>query len=212
MLNFNLKITSRLTGLSPRQLDYWDKTHFIKPSIASGSGKGSIRLYSFVDLVQLRVAKVLRDKGITLQRMRKALEYLRKRSPDIEHPLATLRFLTDGETIFVLTDNRDVLVDTLKEGQLVLSIAIGDLVKELEGKVISLAKERKYTVVVNKIKYEVILEPDLEDGGYHVFCPFLPGCRSQGETVTEALSMIKDAISLWIETSRRLEKAKVLEV
>lgn len=198
MLNFNLKITSRLTGLSPRQLDYWDKTHFIKPSIASGSGKGSIRLYSFVDLVQLRVAKVLRDTGITLQRMRKALEYLRKHSPDIEHPLATLRFLTDGEAIFVLTDNKNVLVDTLKEGQLVLSIAIGDLVKELEGKVISLAKERKYTVVVNKIKYEVVLEPDLEDGGYHVFCPSLPGCRSQGETVTEALGMIKDAISLWI--------------
>jgi len=44
----------------------------------------------------------------------------------------------------------------------------------------------------------VIVEPD-EDGGYHVYCPSLPGCNSQGESVEEALANIKEAIDLYIE-------------
>lgn len=44
------------------------------------------------------------------------------------------------------------------------------------------------------MKYRVILEPDLEAGGYIVSCPALPGCHSQGETREEALANIRDAI------------------
>jgi predicted RNase H-like HicB family nuclease len=46
------------------------------------------------------------------------------------------------------------------------------------------------------MKYRVILEPDLEAGGYIVSCPALPGCHSQGETREEALANIRDAIEL----------------
>lgn len=45
---------------------------------------------------------------------------------------------------------------------------------------------------------QVILEPD-EDGGYHVYCPSLPGCHSQGDSIDEALANIKEAIELFIE-------------
>jgi predicted RNase H-like HicB family nuclease len=44
----------------------------------------------------------------------------------------------------------------------------------------------------------VILEPD-EDGGYHVYCPSLPGCHSQGDTVEEALANIKETIEQYRE-------------
>ncbi len=53
------------------------------------------------------------------------------------------------------------------------------------------------TRLVKVLKYTVVLEP-AEDGGYVVSVPSLPGCMSQGETVEEALRMIKDAISGYI--------------
>lgn len=43
-------------------------------------------------------------------------------------------------------------------------------------------------------RYAVVLHPDTEDGGFWIDCPALPGCSSQGDTVEEALAMIKDAI------------------
>ncbi len=49
------------------------------------------------------------------------------------------------------------------------------------------------------MKFKVILKPDLEDGGYNVSCPALPGCHSQGDTVEEAISNIEDAIGLCLE-------------
>ena len=46
--------------------------------------------------------------------------------------------------------------------------------------------------------YTVIFERE-DDGGYHAFCPALPGCHSQGETIDEALANIREAIDLYIE-------------
>jgi len=102
-MNFNTKTVARILGLTIRQIDYWDKTNLIKPSVQEAAGYGSVRLYSFADLIQLKVAKALKDAGISIQKMRKALIYLEKNMPDVDKPLANLKFLTDGETIFVIT-------------------------------------------------------------------------------------------------------------
>lgn len=205
-MNFNTKTISKITGLSTRQIDYWDRTHFIKPSISEASGYGSVRLYSFVDLIQLKVAKTLMDKGISLQKIRKAINYLKKNMPEIEKPLSKLRFLTDGETIFVLTIDKKAMIDTLRNGQLVFSLALGEIIEELKGEVSSLQKEKRYEVIVKGKKYPVILHPDTEDGGYWIECPSLPGCASQGDTVEEALEMIKDAIKGHLEVIARRKK------
>ena len=130
-MNFNTKAVHRATGLTIRQIDYWDRSHFIKPSVSEANGTGSVRLYSFTDLVQLKVAKTLMEKGITLQKIRKAITYLKTNMPDVEKPLSELRFLTDGATIFVITRDDKQIVDTLKKGQLVFSIALGDLIEGL---------------------------------------------------------------------------------
>src|SRR3989338_2528463 len=192
---YNTNTIIKITGLTQRQVDYWDRTHFIKPSVKEASGYGTARLYSFQDLVQLKVAKTLIDKGVTLQKIRKAITYLKKNFPDIEKPLAEMRFLTDGETIFVLTDKKGVILDTLSKGQMVFAVAIGELIEELKGEVNKISQDRKYKVSVKgKPYYDVILHPDLEEGGFWVECPALPGCASQGDTVEEALMMIKDAI------------------
>jgi predicted RNase H-like HicB family nuclease len=140
------------------------------------------------------VAKFLREKGLSLQKIRTSLHYLRKHLPEIERPLAQLRFLTDGETIFVLTNDDRKIIDTLKKGQYVLAIAIEPLIKDLVGKTSQATTERAYMVTVSKRRFKVILHPDLESGGYWVECPELPGCSSQGDSLEEALDMIKDAI------------------
>src|SRR4030042_6781205 len=110
---FNTKTVSNITGLTNRQVDYWDRTHFIKPSLKEASGYGTARLYAFNDLVQLKVAKTLIDKGVSLQKIRKAITYLKKNFPDIKKPLAEMRFLTDGETIFIITKNEKAILDIL---------------------------------------------------------------------------------------------------
>ena len=184
-MNFNSKAVCKITGLTQRRLDYWDSSNFIKPSVSEAAGKGSVRLYSFNDLVQVKVAKTLLDSGLTLQKIRKAVTYLKKHIKEAEKPLAELRFLTDGKTIFVITGDEKQIIDTLKQGQLVFSIALGDLIEKLRGEVVDLEKKRKYTVTVKGRKYRAILHADTEDGGYWGECPDLPGCASQGETIEE---------------------------
>ena len=193
-MDFNTNMVCKLTGLTKRQIDYWDRIHFIKPSIREASGYGSIRLYSFTDLVQLKVASTLKDKGLSVQKIRKSINYLKKTFPEVEKPLAEMKLITDGETIFVLTEKKQVILDTLSKGQIVMSIAIGEIIEELKGEVQKISRERKYKIKVMVKSYEVILHPDLEDGGFWVECPELPGCASQGDTIEEALDMIKDAI------------------
>ncbi|MGE5174244.1 MAG: MerR family transcriptional regulator, partial [Betaproteobacteria bacterium] len=191
---FNAKTAVKLTGFTPRQVDYWDRTHFIKPSVKEAAGHGTGRLYSFEDIVQLKVAKILIDKGVSLQKIRKSITYLKKNFPDIRKPLAEMRFLTDGGTIFVLADKKEKILDTLARGQMVFALAIGELIEELKGEVKKISRDRKYEVTVSRKSYDVILHPDTEDGGFWAACPALPGCSSQGDTVEEALAMIKDAI------------------
>ena len=204
--SFNSKMVSKIIGIPLRVIDYWDRTNFIKPSINEASGYGSTRLYSFTDLIQFRVAKFLRDQGLSLQKIRKSLNFLRKHLPEIEKPLAQLRFLTDGETIFVLTNKNKEIIDTLKKGQYVFAIAIGELINDLKGKTSKMAMDRVYMVNVSKRRFKVILHPDLEDGGYWVECPELPGCSSQGDSVEEALDMIRDAIKGHLEVQEGLER------
>ena len=204
-------MVSKIIGIPLRIIDYWDRTNFIKPSIHEASGYGSMRLYSFTDLIQFRVAKFLRDQGLSLQKIRKSLHFLRKLLPQIEEPLVQLRFLTDGQTIFVLTNKDKKIIDTLKRGQYVLAIAIEELVNELKGKTSEMKMDRAYTASVSRRKFKVILHPDLEDGGYWVECPELPGCSSQGDSVEEALDMIKDAIKGHLELEEELKKGTLLK-
>jgi predicted RNase H-like HicB family nuclease len=205
---YNTNTIIKITGLTQRQVDYWDRTHFIKPSLKEASGYGTARLYSFVDLVQLKVAKTLICKGVSLQNIRKAITYLKKNFPDIEKPLTEMRFLTDGETIFVLTDKKGVILDTLSKGQMVFAVAIGEIIEGLKGEVKKISQDRKYKVFVKGNSYNVILHPELEDNGFWVECPALPGCASQGDTVEEALMIIKDAIEGHLEIVAEKGKRK----
>ena len=68
-----------------------------------------------------------------------------------------------------------------------------------------MTKHRAYRVNVSKRRFKVILHPDLEDGGYWVECQELQGCSSQGDSVEEALDMIRDAIEGHLEVQEELK-------
>ena len=207
---FNVKTLTTLTCVTARQLGYWDSTGLIKPSVAQAEGRGTRRLYSFVDIVQIKTAKALRDQGVSLQKIRKCIAYLRKHAPVIEHPLAELKLLTDGKTIFILTADPNIIMDTLNAGQFVMSLAIGAFAQETRAQVEQLTLRRQANVTVDEFEYQVMIEPDAEAGGYVVSCPVIKGCVSQGDTIEEALEMIRDAIAACLDVlEERKANAKV---
>ncbi|HDZ22625.1 MAG TPA: MerR family transcriptional regulator [Phycisphaerae bacterium] len=119
--------TRRIAGVSQRQLDYWDEKGLVKPSIQSGTGKGSERRYSYADLIKLSVVKQLRQSGLSLQRIRKAVGILKKRKHDSD-PLLTETLITDGQRVHRLTNDPATVEDVLSQGQLAFSVvAIGQV-------------------------------------------------------------------------------------
>ena len=121
----------KLVGITYRQLDYWARTKLIVPSLQKAHGSGSQRLYSFTDVVQLKVIKNLLDAGMSLKKIRSAVEILRAEM-DSDQPLADVTLLSDGQTIYAAHSDAEV-VDVLRKGQGVFSIAIGPVQDQVEG-------------------------------------------------------------------------------
>jgi DNA-binding transcriptional MerR regulator len=121
---------SRASGVPYRTLDSWAKSGFVEPSILEARGSGSLRLYSFHDLVALRVARFMRESGISLLALRRVIAYLRARDPGAS--LANTFLVTDGSDVYEVCG--DVAVSTLLQpNQVALScvINLGALVDAL---------------------------------------------------------------------------------
>jgi len=125
-------------GISYRQIDYWARTSLVTPSVRDASGSGTQRLYSFRDLVVLKVVKRLLDAGVSLQNIRKAIETLRSHGVE---DLACITLISDGTTVYECRSAEEV-VDLLQGGQGVFGIAIGGAFKEIQGSLSMLPGER----------------------------------------------------------------------
>jgi DNA-binding transcriptional MerR regulator len=135
MDGFTADQASRFTGCTSHQLRYWDRIGLVKPSVqATGGRPGVRRLYEFRDLVSLKVIRSLLDGGMSLQRVRRAIEYLRKKAGLDEH-LSEVKLVTDGQSIFKVCRTDGELLDALKEGQMAFFLAIDDIARTIDGKV-----------------------------------------------------------------------------
>ncbi len=126
----------RVVGISYRQLDYWARTGLVTPSVKDAGGSGTQRQYSFQDLVRLRVIKKLLDAGVSLRRIRKAIDFL---SEHMNTQLQGITLMSDGSSIYAC-ESEDEIIDLVKRGQGVFAIALDKVWDDLSG---SLARSRR---------------------------------------------------------------------
>jgi DNA-binding transcriptional MerR regulator len=125
-------------GITYRQLDYWARTGLVEPTVRGATGSGTQRLYSFRDILLLKVIKRLLDAGISLQQIRTAVQHLRERGTD---DLTRVTLMSDGASVYECTTDHEV-IDLLQGGQGVFGIAIGGVWREIEGSLSDLPSEK----------------------------------------------------------------------
>ena len=131
----------KLVDITYRQLDYWARTELITPTIQAAQGSGSQRRYSFADIIQLKVVKRLLDAGMSLKKIRQAIEILAAQL-ETDTPLTDVTLLSDGNTIYAAHNPSDV-VDVFRRGQGVFGIAVGPVQDELKGQIHELFPEEQ---------------------------------------------------------------------
>lgn len=161
MEGFTAEQASRFTGCTAHQLRYWDRIGLVRPSVQETGGRPGVRrLYSFRDLIALKVIRSLLNGGMSLQRVRRAYDYLRKKAGLEEH-LSEVKLVTDGKSIFKICRNDGEVLDALKEGQMAFFLAIDDIARSIDGKVAEYLYDRnEFVSALRKVESE--LEQDLD--------------------------------------------------
>lgn len=143
MEGFTSHQACRLTGCTPRQLRYWDSIDLVKPSIQQTGGRPGVpRLYSFRDLIALRVVTSLLDGGMSLQRVRRAYGFLRERA-GLESHLSEVKLVTDGKSIFKVCRREGEILDALREGQMAFFVAIDEIVRSVDTEVTEFRSDKQ---------------------------------------------------------------------
>jgi len=125
-----------LTGLTPRQLQWWDERGVVKPE-----REGHRRLYSLNQLTEVAVICELRRKGFSLQGVRKVLRFLDrelgKGLTEIVGQTSEYHLLTDGTHLYLETSAQQI-VDILKNSnQPILGVCLSDAVRQVRAGVLS---------------------------------------------------------------------------
>ncbi len=128
-----------IVGISYRQLDYWARTDLVRPSLVDASGSGSRRLYSYRDLLELRVIKSLLDAGIKLESVRRAFIYMRDH---MNSDIAAAHLVISGNDVMVceggeLTD----VMNRAGQGVLVNVLALGGVKASLDQQIRALDED-----------------------------------------------------------------------
>ena len=149
--------TCKIVGITYRQLDYWTRTDLVSPTIQEAKGSGTQRLYSFNDLLQLKVIKSLTDAGASLQKVRQAIDYVRD---NLDEEWSKVTIVADGSGVYACTSDAEV-VDLLRSGQGVLGaiVAVGKVRDQLQGTL------RELRPTASPVEYG---ETDETEGAPHV--------------------------------------------
>jgi hypothetical protein len=126
----------KITGITYRQLDHWTTSSLIKASIRNIKGSGFHRIYSFQDIIQIKLVNKLRKAGVSLQKIRIALKNIVNILGDNIN-ISDVSVFSDGKSIYVISDN-DQMLDLLKKGQAVFGISLGPVHTEAEAEIFSL--------------------------------------------------------------------------
>jgi len=139
---FSAEQAACIAGCTLRQLRYWRDTGLIQPAVVENrEGRTWQEGYDFRNLVELRTIMGMLQRGISLQKVRKTLSYLRENT-DYSQPLAECKLVTDGSTIFEVCKDSSQVLDTLRRGQVAFCIALDGIVEEISTRVVELDRDR----------------------------------------------------------------------
>lgn len=137
-----------VVGITYRQLDYWARTDLVRPSLVDASGSGSRRLYSYRDLLELRVIKSLLDAGIKLESVRQAFGYMRTR---VDTDIASAHLVISGSDVMIceggeLTD----VMNRAGQGVLVNVLALGGVKSHLDAQIEKLSGDEPHDMATRR--------------------------------------------------------------
>ena len=158
MEGFGVLQASRLTGCTVHQLRYWDQIGLVRPSVQSTGGRPGVRrLYSFRDLVALKVVKALLEGGMSLQKVRRAYKYLRDKA-GLEDHLAGVKLITDGQSIFKIAKSDGEVLDALRQGQMAFFLALDEITKNLDKSVAEFLHDREEFVQTLRAAEDALID------------------------------------------------------
>ncbi len=131
-------VACSVAGITYRQLDYWARTGLVEPEVRGAEGSGTQRLYSFRDVLMLKVIKRLIDAGISLQQIRLAINHLRARG---NVDLTAITLVSDGTSVFECTEDNEI-IDLVKGGQAMFAIDLSGVWHDIEGTLVRLPASR----------------------------------------------------------------------
>ncbi len=127
---FNTNFVSSLTGASVSQLNLWDRKGLVSPSIIKSSGRGTIRLYSFKDIIEIKTVVYLRANKISISKIELAISYLQN-TFDYSSPLSELLLISNGQNVLCAPESKININDysakwlaANKGGQLVMPFVV----------------------------------------------------------------------------------------
>src|SRR4029450_1752784 len=143
MEGFTAHQACKFTGCTPRQLRYWDEIGLVEPSVQGTGGRPGVpRLYSFRDLVALRVVKSLLDGGMSRQGVVRSSAFLPEKA-GLEKHLSEVKLVTDGQSIFKICRRDGEVIDALRDGQMAFFVAIDDIATSVHSNVRSFEEDRE---------------------------------------------------------------------
>lgn len=116
-LGYGGREAAQIVGITYRQLDYWARTNLVRPSAVDARGSGSRRVYTYRDLLELRVIKNLLDAGIKLESVREVFEYMRRH---VDTDISAAHIVINGQSVVLCQG--DQLIDVMRQGQGVLNV------------------------------------------------------------------------------------------
>jgi DNA-binding transcriptional MerR regulator len=122
-IGFTPRQVTRLTGVPYSTLNLWARNGLVGPSVSPAAGSGSERVYSFSDVVALKVAFELRKSGVTTSSLKKVVQFLRE-NEGMEKPLAEARLVVSGRDVLVVRSESDLVSALARPGQSCLSFVV----------------------------------------------------------------------------------------
>jgi uncharacterized protein (DUF433 family) len=193
----------RLTGLTARQIQYWDEQGFIRPSLTKRKGRGRRRLYSFGDLVALKVAAELR-KSFSLQLIRRVADYLRQL--DYRNPLAELHFVTVGGQLYFQESAQ--WQEARQPGQIVASyvVPVGEIAEGLHQQIeLDQARSRRPGIIQRR---RGVLGGKFVFAGTRITVKSIQNLLGDGASVAEILELYPDLTAKDIDAARTAERQR----